>query len=103
MKKNFTAFLLFISLILLLPCNLFAQQSSPKIHPTLQVVLIDASANEIVDVYAKLNEQYSFEELKLQTQYLSKKEKQKDAFHLLLQTKKAKEKGKLITIIQPNI
>jgi len=63
--------------------TIFAQQSSPKIHPTLQVVLIDASANEMVDVYAKLNEQYSFEELKQQIQYLPKKEKQKEVVRIL--------------------
>jgi subtilisin family serine protease len=62
---------------------LMAQQSSPKIHPILQVVLIDASANEMVDVYAKLTDQYSFDELKQQTQYLPKKEKQKEVARIL--------------------
>ena len=83
MKKSPTVFLLFISLLILPQLVLFAQQNLPKIHPALQVVLIDASANEMVDVYAKLNEQYSFEELKQQTQYLPKKEKQKEVVRIL--------------------
>ena len=83
MKKNPTVFLLLILLLLLPQLFLFAQQNSPKIHPFLQVVLIDASANEMVDVYARLNEQYSFEELKQQTQYLPKKERQKEVVRIL--------------------
>ncbi len=95
MKKKSTVFLLFISLILLSQFNLFAQQSSPKIHPTLQVVLIDASANEMVDVYAKLNEQYSFDELKQQTQYLPKKEKQKEVVRILKEFAAGKQQAVL--------
>jgi len=95
MKKESTVFLLFISLILLSQFNLFAQQSSPKIHPTLQVVLIDASANEMVDVYAKLTEQYSFDELKQQTQYLPKKEKQKEVVRILREYAAGKQQAVL--------
>jgi len=75
--------LFLLSAFLCVNSIVFAQQTSPKIHPTLQVVLIDASANEMVDVYAKLTEQYSFDELKQQTQYLPKKEKQKEVVRIL--------------------
>ena len=95
MKKRSTVFLLFISLFLLSQFFLFAQQSSPKIHPTLQVVLIDASANEMVDVYAKLTEQYSFDALKQQTQYLPKKEKQKEVVRILKEYAAGKQKAVL--------
>jgi len=95
MKKNYTGFLVFISLILLFQFYLFAQQSTPKIHPTLQVVLIDASANEMVDVYAKLNEQYSFDELKQQTGNLPKKEKQKEVVRILREYAAGKQQAVL--------
>ena len=95
MQKNLTIFLLFISLILIFQSSLFAQESAPKIHPTLQVVLIDASANEMVDVYAKLIEQYSFDELKQQTQYLPKKEKQKEVVRILKEFAAGKQQAVL--------
>jgi subtilisin family serine protease len=83
MKKFSTGISLLILLLILSSLPIIAQQSSPKIHPSLQVVLIDASANEMVDVYTKLTEQYSFDELTQQTQYLPKKEKQKEVARIL--------------------
>jgi subtilisin family serine protease len=74
---------------------LVAQQSTPKIHPFLQVVLIDASANEMVDVYATLNAQYPFDELEQQTAYLSKKEKQKEVVRILKQFAAEKQQAVL--------
>jgi len=95
MKKRCTVILLFISFFLLSQFFLIAQQSSPKIHPFLQVVLIDASANEMVDVYATLNEQYSFDDLKQQTQYLPKKEKQKEVVRILKEYAASKQQAVL--------
>jgi subtilisin family serine protease len=83
-KLPLTIILLFLlTTFLSMISTVFAQQNSPKIHPTLQVALISASANEMVDVYAKLTEQYLFDDLKQQTQHLSKKEKQKEVVRIL--------------------
>ncbi|MEE9572110.1 MAG: S8/S53 family peptidase [Candidatus Neomarinimicrobiota bacterium] len=72
-----------LTAILCANSTVFAQQSTPKIHPTLQVVLIDASANEMVDVYAVLNDQFSFDDFREQTLYLPRKEKQKEVARIL--------------------
>jgi hypothetical protein len=63
MKMKSTFFLL-ATLFVLLNLNLYAQEVTYKIHPTLQVVLLETPAGETVDVYARLNEQYSFDEIK---------------------------------------
>ena len=81
MKKFLTIIFLF-SFILLLPIEANAQNNS-KIHPYLQTVLLDASNNEMIDVYATLSEQYSFDDLREQTSFLPKKERQKEVVRIL--------------------
>jgi len=71
--------------------NLFAQQTNSKIHPYLQVVLLDASNNEFINVYATLSEQYPMDELKQQTFYLSGKEKQKEVVRILREFSNSKQ------------
>ncbi len=68
---------------MLLNLNLFAQEVSSKIHPFLQVVLLETPANETVDVYATLNEQYPLDELRQETAHLSRKDKQKEVVRVL--------------------
>ncbi len=75
--------LLLASLFVLLNLNLFAQEVSSKIHPFLQVVLLGTPANETVDVYATLNEQYPLDELRQETAHLSRKDKQKEVVRVL--------------------
>ena len=47
------------------------------------MVLIDASNNEMIDVYATLSEQYSRTDLREQTTFLPKKERQKEVVRIL--------------------
>lgn len=82
MKKILTVFFL-LSIILILPIESNAQSNNSKIHPYLQVVLLNSASNEMVDVYATLNEQYSFDDLRQQTSFLSKKERQKEVVRIL--------------------
>jgi len=81
-KKKSTVLLL-ASLFVLLNLNLYAQEVTSKIHPFLQVVLLETPANETVDVYATLTEQYPLDELKQATTYLSRKERQKEVVRVL--------------------
>ena len=81
MKKFLTIIFLF-SFVLLLPIESNAQNNS-RIHPYLQAVLIDASNNEMIDVYATLSEQYSLDDLREQTSFLPKKERQKEVVRIL--------------------
>ena len=60
-----------------------AQTTNLKIHPYLQTVLLDASNNEMIDAYATLKEQYPMNELRQQTSFLPKKEKQKEVVKIL--------------------
>jgi subtilisin family serine protease len=81
MKKFLTAIFLF-SFVLFLPIESNAQNNS-RIHPYLQMVLLDASNNEMIDVYATLSEQYSLDDLREQTSFLPKKERQKEVARIL--------------------
>ncbi|RKY96032.1 MAG: hypothetical protein DRQ13_06315, partial [Ignavibacteriae bacterium] len=82
MHKKITILFL-TSLFVLLNLNLFAQEVTSKIHPVLQVVLLETPADETVDVYATLNEQYPLAELREATAYLSRKDKQKEVVRVL--------------------
>ena len=75
-------FILFLLSSLLQNCSV-AQESIPKIHPELQIVLENASDEETIDVYIMLKDRYSLEALKLQTRFLSKKEKRKKIVRIL--------------------
>ena len=77
---------LFVFLIIILAICTIGSKSQTlqsKIHPYLQTVLMDASNNELIDVYATLKEQYSFDELRQQTSFLPKKEKRKEVVRIL--------------------
>ncbi len=80
--KNFLADILLLMFVLLLPVESSAQDKS-AIHPYLQTVLLDAPANEMIDVYATLRDQYSFDDLREQTYFLPQKEKQKEVVRIL--------------------
>jgi subtilisin family serine protease len=81
--KNKSTVLLLASLFVFFNLNLLAQEATSKIHPVLQVVLLGTPADETVDVYATLNEQYPLDELKQETAHLSKKDKQKEVVRVL--------------------
>jgi len=81
--KNKSTVLLLASLFVFFNLNLFAQEVTSKIQPVLQVVLLGTPANETVDVYATLNEQYPLTELREATAYLSRKDKQKEVVRVL--------------------
>jgi len=83
--KNVTLFFVIIFSVVLLSTNSFTQENTSVIHPELQLVLLSSSSNEMIDVYATLNEQYSFEDLEAQTRYLPRKEKQKEVVRILKQ------------------
>ena len=80
MKQTITILSL-LSIIFFGSVNIQAQSS--KINPYLQTVLLDASNNEMIDVYATLQDQYSFDQLREQTAFLTKKEKQKEVVRIL--------------------
>jgi subtilisin family serine protease len=82
MKKIFTLLCL-LSVVLVLTSESKAQSGSPVIDPYLQVVLLDASSTEMINVYATLKEQYSFDELRTQTSFLPKKERQQEVVRIL--------------------
>lgn len=82
MKNLFTFFIL--SVILFASSNeIYAQENVQKIHPALQVVLLNASNNDIIDVYATLNEQYPTGLLIEQTFSMNKKARQKEVVRIL--------------------
>lgn len=82
MHKKITILFL-ASLFVLLNLNLFAQEVTSKIHPFLQIVLLETPADETVDVYTTLNEQYPLDELRQETAHLSRKERQKEVVRVL--------------------
>ena len=82
MKKIFT-FLCTLFVILVLTVNSQAQSNSSVIHPYLQTILLDAANTEMIDVYATLRNQYSYDDLKQQTAFLPKKERQKEVVRIL--------------------
>ena len=74
MKKIFTLLYL-LSVVLVFTNDSNSQSGSSTINPYLQTVLLDAASNEMIDVYATLSDQYSLDDLKQQTAFLSKKGK----------------------------
>ena len=91
--KKLPTILFILSLVLILTVNANAQTSNSKIHPYLQTVLLDASNNEMIDVYATLNEQYPLDELRQQTSFLPRKEKQKEVVRVLRQFANEKQQA----------
>lgn len=82
MKKIFTLLCLLL-VIVGLTAESEAQSNSSVLHPYLQTILLDAASTEMIDVYATLRDQYSFEDLKQQTAFLPKKERQKEVVRIL--------------------
>ncbi|HSW54045.1 MAG TPA: S8 family serine peptidase [Ignavibacteriaceae bacterium] len=82
MKKVFTLLCL-LSVVLIFTTEGKAQAGNSTINPYLQVVLLDAASNDMIDVYATLKEQYSFDDLRMQTAFLPKKERQKEVVRIL--------------------
>jgi subtilisin family serine protease len=81
--KNIFTFLCPILIILVFTSESQAQSNNSVINPYLQTVLLDAASTEMIDVYATLHNQYSFEDLKQQTAFLPKKERQKEVVRIL--------------------
>ncbi|MCW8804847.1 MAG: S8 family peptidase, partial [Ignavibacteriaceae bacterium] len=82
MKQTITILSL-LSIIFVFLSNVNAQTQQSKIHPYLQTVLLDVASNEMIDVYATLKDQYSFDDLRQQTAFLPKKEKQREVVRIL--------------------
>ena len=82
MKKVFTLLCL-LSVVLIFTTEGKAQPGNSTINPYLQVVLLDAASTDMIDVYATLRDQYSFDDLKQQTAFLPKKERQKEVVRRL--------------------
>ncbi|MDH3268743.1 MAG: S8 family peptidase [Ignavibacteria bacterium] len=82
MKQTITILSL-LSIILIFSVIVDAQTQQSKINPFLQTVLLDASSNEMIDVYATLKDQYSFDQLREQTAFLTKKERQREVVRIL--------------------
>ena len=82
MKKIFTLLCL-LSVVLVFTIESKAQSSNSVINPYLQVVLLNAASNEMIDVYATLRDQYSLDDLKQQTGFLPKKEMQQEVVRIL--------------------
>ncbi|MFI5236399.1 MAG: S8 family serine peptidase [Ignavibacteriales bacterium] len=79
MKQTITI----LSILFITFCVTDSQSQQAKINPYLQTVLLDAPGNAMINVYATLREQYSFEDLRMQTALLPKKEKQKEVVRIL--------------------
>jgi subtilisin family serine protease len=90
--KKFLTIIFLLSFILLLPVESNAQNNS-RIHPYLQMVLLNASNSEMIDVYATLSEQYSLNELREQTSFLPKKERQREVVRILKEFANQKQKA----------
>lgn len=82
MKHLFT-FLFFCAALILISGEVSAQDNTTRIHPALQTVLLNASPDEMINVYATLKEQYSFELLRQQTFSLERKTRQKEVVRIL--------------------
>ncbi|KAB2849051.1 MAG: S8 family serine peptidase [Ignavibacterium sp.] len=82
MKNLFTTFFL-AAFLLISQTESLGQTSDGIIHPYLQVILLSASDNEMINVYATFKEQYSLKELQQETVFLSKKERQKEVVRIL--------------------
>lgn len=59
------------------------EKNFSKIHPSLLNVLINTPQNNLVDVYAMLNDRYPLESIIQQTHHLPKKEKQREIVRIL--------------------
>lgn len=81
MKQTLT--ILILSVIFVFGIDTDAQTQSSKINPYLQTILLDVPSNEFVNVYATLKDQYPLEDLKQQTAFLQKKERQKEVVRIL--------------------
>ncbi len=82
MKRTITILFL-LAVIFIFPAEVNAQTQQSKINPYLQTVLLDAGSSEMIDVYATLSDQYSFDQLREQTAFLTKKERQKEVVRIL--------------------
>lgn len=80
MKQIATVVLL---LSVIISSTIYSQDAVSKIHHNLKLVLMNTPANELVDVYAVLSEQYPTDQLRQQTFYLSRKERQAEVVRLL--------------------
>lgn len=92
MKKILTL-LCSLSIITVFIADINAQSNNSVIHPYLQTILLDAASTEMIDVYATLRDQYSYEDLKQQTAFLSKKERQKEVVRILREYANVKQQG----------
>ena len=90
MKKIFTLLCL-LSVVLVFTTESKAQSGNSTINPYLQVVLLDAASTEMIDVYATLRDQYSLDDLKQQTAFLPKKERQQEVVRILREYANAKQ------------
>jgi subtilisin family serine protease len=82
MKQLLTLFIL-STILLVSSSEVTAQESTQKIHPALQVVLLNASSTDVIDVYATLDEQYPTNLLIEQTFSLNKKARQQEVVRIL--------------------
>ena len=101
MKILFTTALIALMMFVLIN-NITAQESTQKIHPALRVVLLNASSNDIIDVYATLNEQYPYNPLIEQTFSLNRKERQKEVVRILKEFADTKQQAVRQEDHQPN-
>ena len=91
MKPIFT--ITFLSLIFILQTVLVPQSNKPKIHPYLQVKLLEASNDEMINVYATLKDQYPLDAAKQQTYFLQRKERQKEVVRILKEFTDTKQRA----------
>ena len=82
MKQLFT-FLILCVILFTYSDDVSAQENLEKIHPALQVVLLNASNNDMIDVYATLKEQYPYNQLVEQTFSMNRKARQKEVVRIL--------------------
>jgi subtilisin family serine protease len=79
MTSRISIFSFLIFLILMLSTGaLIAQGNSYRIHPELQIILLNTPANEFISVYATLQDQYPLENLREAVHFMTKKERQKE-------------------------
>jgi subtilisin family serine protease len=90
MKKVFTILCLLL-VVLIFTTEGKAQSGNSAINPYLQVVLLDAASTDMIDVYATLRDQYSLDDLRMQTTFLSKKERQKEVVRILIEYANVKQ------------
>lgn len=81
--KKIVVLLYFLPIVFVFTIEGIAQSNNPVINPALQVVLLDAGSNDKIDVYATLRDQYSFDDLRMQTAFLPKKERQQEVVRIL--------------------